>query len=84
MGIDGAVHRVQDICYTKSILEDFGFLLVDAKIAFNYINIIGMLWTVCHLCLSKAHFVFNRYRHWSLLVLRNRNGKDSLCTVGGE
>ena len=43
MGIDGAVHRVQDICYTKSILEDFGFLLVDAKIAFNYINIIGML-----------------------------------------
>ena len=48
--------------------------LADAKSAFNEINQVGMLWTVRHLWPSGARFVFNCYRHWSLLVLREGNG----------
>ena len=33
-----------------------------------------MLWTVRHVWPSGACFVFNCYRHWSSLVLRNGNG----------
>ena len=54
--IDGAVHMVQTIWDTKSTTEDWGFLLVDAKNAFNYINQIGMLWTVCHLWPYRDRF----------------------------
>ena len=55
-GIDGAVQRVQAIWDANSPTEDWGLLLVDAKKAFNEINIIGMLWTVFHLWLSRAFF----------------------------
>ena len=37
-GIDGAVHRVQAISDKNLTTEDCGFLLVDAKNAFNEIN----------------------------------------------
>ena len=36
-----------------------------------------MLWTVCHLWWPQSHFVYNCYRHWSSLVLKNGNGMDS-------
>ena len=36
--INGAVHRFQAICDEKPAIEDWGFLLVDAKNAFNDIN----------------------------------------------
>ena len=36
-----------------------------------------MLWTVRLLWPSGAFFVFNFYRHWSLIVLRNGNGVAS-------
>ena len=36
-----------------------------------------MLWTVRHLWPSRYIFVFNCYRRWSSLVLRNGNGKAS-------
>ena len=36
-----------------------------------------MLWTVRHLWPSGDRFVFNCYRHWSLLVFLNRNGEAS-------
>ena len=52
-------------------------MIVDANNAFNNINRVGMLWTVRNLWLSGARFVFNCYRHWSSLVLRNRNAKYS-------
>ena len=81
-GIEGAVHRVKTIWDTKSTTEDWGFLLIDTKNDFNYINHIGMLWTVFHLWPSRARFVLNYYCHWSLLVFRNGNGMDSFCTLG--
>ena len=77
-GVDGAVHGVQAIWDENLTMEDLIFLLVDAKNAFNEINRIGMLWTVHHLWLYVACFVFNCYCHWSLLVIRNGNGTASI------
>ena len=83
-GIDGMVHGVQSIWDENLTTEDWIFLLVDAKNAFNEINQIIILWTVQHLWPSGSRFVFNCYCHWSLLFFRNRNGTDILCTVGME
>ena len=45
--------------------------------ASNYINCIGILWTVCHLWPSRDSFVYNCYCNWSYLVLQNGNGTAS-------
>ena len=45
--------------------------------AFNEINRSRILWTVRHLWPHGVSFVFNYYRHWSSLVLRNGNGTAS-------
>ena len=75
--IDGEVHGVQDIWDTKSTTRDWGLIPVVSKNSFNKINLIGILSIVCHLWTSGARFIFSCYRHWSLLVLRNWNGKSS-------
>ena len=54
--IDGAIHGVKALWYKNSSTEDWGFLLVDAKNAFNKINRFGILWTVRHLWPSGARF----------------------------
>ena len=75
--IDGAVHRVQYIWDEDLTTEDWGFLLVDANNAFNKMYRVGTLWTFRNLWPPGACFVFNCYRHWSLLFLQNRNGTAS-------
>ena len=77
-GIDDAIHGVQALWDENLSTEEWGFILVDAKNAFNDINCTGMLWTVRHLWPSGSCFAFNCYRHWSLLVLRNGNGTASI------
>ena len=72
-GIGGAFHMVQDIWGTKLTTEDWGFLTVYAKNAFNDINLIRVLWTVQNVWPYGACFVFNWYCHWSSLVLWNGN-----------
>ena len=47
-GINGAVHKVQDIWDEKPTMEDWGLFLVDANNVFNNINRVGILWTVRH------------------------------------
>ena len=54
--IDGAIHRVQDLWDKNLTTEDCGFLLVDAKNAFNSINRDGMFWNFRHLWLSGDCF----------------------------
>ena len=73
-GIYGAIHGVQSLLDKNSSTEEWGFLLVDAKNAFNEIQWVRMLSTVRHLWPSGARSVFNWYRHWSFLFLRNSNG----------
>ena len=73
-GIGSAVHKVQAIWDEKSTTEDWVFLLIYAKNAFNEINQILMLFIVCHLFPSRALFVFNCHHHWSSLVFWYGNG----------
>ena len=64
--------------FANSNKENWVFLIVDTKKAFNKINIIRMLWMILHLWPSGACFVFNFYHHHSLLVLINGDGKANI------
>ena len=59
VGIDGAIHGVQSLRDENLSTEEWGFLLVDAKNEFNYINCVRILWTVRHVWTSGASFSFN-------------------------
>ena len=76
--MDRAIHGVQALWDENSSTEGWYFLLVDAKNAFNNINLVRMIWMVRHLWTSGDCFVFNCYFHWSSLVLRNGNGAASI------
>ena len=58
-GIDGVIHGVQALWDENSSMDEWVFLLVNAKNAFNEINRVGMLWTVRHLWPYGACFFFN-------------------------
>ena len=55
-GINGTIHGVQALWDKDLTTENWGFLLVDTKNAFNKINRFGMLWTVRHVWLYRASF----------------------------
>ena len=73
-GIDGAIHALRCLWQEHEEEEDWGFLLVDARNAFNEGNRTAFLWTVRHRWPSAARFAFNCYRHWGQLVLRAADG----------
>ena len=50
--------------------EYWRFLLIDARNVFNEENLTAMLWAVRHEWPSGAQFIFNCYRHWATLVVR--------------
>ena len=73
-GIEGGIHAAREAWKENEDDEEWGFLLVDAKNAFNEGNRIAFLWTIRHLWPSGARFVFNCYKHWSLLIMRGEDG----------
>jgi hypothetical protein len=74
-GIEGSIHAMTQLWKLHQHEEEWGFLLIDAKNAFNKQNRTGMLWAVRHEWPSGARFVFNWYTHWATtLVIRNNNG----------
>ena len=70
-GIEGAIYAARLQWEQHSNEEDWGFLLIDARNAFNEENWTAMLWAVRHECPGGAQFTFNCYRHWATLVVRN-------------
>ena len=70
-GIEGAIHGMKELFSTH---QDQGsgwdVLLVDAGNAFNSLNHAAMLLHAHVLWPPCAHFLFNTYRGWSVLVLR--------------
>ena len=40
-----------------------------------------MIWAVRHECPSGARFLFNCYRHWSTLVIREGDGTGHLLFI---
>eukprot|EP00957_Ditylum_brightwellii_P138148 10531197-Ditylum_brightwellii.AAC.1 len=60
-----------------------GTTLVDARNGFNEISRLAMLWKVRHRWPAGAQFVFNCYRHWAQLVIR-QPGSDPVVLHSRE
>jgi hypothetical protein len=73
-GVEGEIHALRLIWELHTQEEEWDFLLVDARNAFNKGNRTKMCWTVQHAWPSGAWYVFNCYRHWSVLVVHAGNG----------
>jgi hypothetical protein len=72
-GIDGAIHTAQAMWESHHIDENWGFLLIDARNAFNEQDRKIILWNVWHGWPSGARFMFNSYKHWSTLMIINND-----------
>lgn len=83
-GIDGTVHAVSSLWEYNEDDDKWVFLLVDARNAFNEINMTATMWTVRHLWPLGARFTFNCYRHHSLLLVRAKNGDDDTFLLSKE
>ncbi|MGL5814518.1 MAG: reverse transcriptase domain-containing protein, partial [Aeromonas sp.] len=74
-GIEGAIHAARHMWDTQSSHEQFGFLQIDAKNAFNELDRTMMLYVVRYLWPQGARYAFNCYKHWSpVLYLDPCNG----------
>ena len=74
-GIEGAIHAMRVLWEEHQTEEDWVFLLIDARNAFNEETRTAMLWAVRNECPSGAQFMFNCYRHWATLVVRDTGGQ---------
>ena len=70
-GIEGAIHAMRVLWEEHKKGEDWGFLLIYARNAFNEENRTAIIWAVRHEWPSGAQFTFNCYRHWATLVVRD-------------
>ena len=50
--------------------EDWGFLLIDARNAFNEENRTAIVWSVRHEYPRGTQFTFNCYCQWDTLLVR--------------
>jgi hypothetical protein len=73
-GVDGAIYAAQVMWESHHMEENCGSLLIDARNAFNEQDRMVMLWNVQYRWPSGARFMFNLYKHWSTLVIRNNYG----------
>ena len=83
-GIEGAVHAVNALWEVHQHDDDWGFLLVDARNAFNEGNRISFLWTIRHRWPAGARFTFNCYRHWAQLLVRSVDGEAGTILFSKE
>ena len=77
-GVEGGVHAMTDMWKRLEAEEAVGFVLVDARNAFNELNREVMLWVIRHEWPQGARFVFNCYRHWAILLVRGKDGDGTL------
>ena len=61
--MEGAIHAMRVLWEEHAQEEDWGFLLIDARNAFNEENQTAMLWAVHNEWPSAVWFTFNCYRH---------------------
>jgi hypothetical protein len=83
-GIEGVIHVMQHVWDVHHMEEEWGFLLINARNAFNEQNRMIMLWVVCHEWPSGARFTFNCYRHWCILVIRGKDGFGAVFILSKE
>ena len=77
-GIEGGIHAVRILCQQHAQEENWGFLLIDARNAFNKENRTAILLEVRHEWPSGARFVFNCYRQWATLLISEGGGTGHL------
>ena len=73
-GIEGAIHGMSQLWEESEALDYWGFLLVDARNAFNKLNRINMLWTIRHEWPAGARFTLNCYCHHGTLLCSAPDG----------
>jgi hypothetical protein len=78
-GIEGGTHAAKFLWQEHSQEEEWGFLLVVARNAFNEGNRMLMLWTTRHEWASGARFIFSCYRHFAMLAIRT--GSDLFLII---
>jgi hypothetical protein len=83
-GIEGGIHAINQLWKEFEGESDWGFLLVDARNAFNELNCIAMLWVIQHEWPSCARFTFNCYRHFSVLVIWSQDGRSTAFIFSQE
>ena len=69
-GIEAGVRAASRIIRDYGDDDDWGYLTIDARNAFNEVNRLQMLWSVRKYWPSAARFVFNCYKGNSRLVIR--------------
>ena len=83
-GIDGGIHAMRRLWDENEGNDEWGFLLVDARNAFNEINRTAALWTVRHRWPSGARFTFNCYKYHATLLVRSKDGGDAIFIYSKE
>ena len=69
-GIEAAIHTISDL-FKEHEGEGWGVLMIDATNAFNCINRQAALWNTRILWPSCSLFLFNTYRGWAPLVIKD-------------
>ena len=83
-GTEGATHAAKILWQQHSQEEEWGFLLVDAKNAFNKSRRAPMYWTFQHEWPADAKCTFNSCKHWSTLIVRDHDDISSLFLQSKE
>ena len=69
-GGGGTQRALEALEFLTQEAEPSGTMLVDARNGFYKLSRLAMLRTVRHRCPAGARFVFNCYRNWAQLLLR--------------
>ena len=75
-GIEGDIHAMRVLWQEHSQELYWEFILVDVRNVFNEENRTEMLWAVWHEWPNGAQIIFNCYRHWAILVVRDMGGRS--------
>ena len=75
-GIEGAIYAIRVLWEEHNQDEDWVFLLIYGRNAFNEENRTAMLWAIRHEWPSGAQFTFNCYCHWAALVVCYTGGRS--------
>ena len=78
-GMEGAIHYMRSQWEAHNNAdENWGVLLIDARNAFNEGNRKMMVYVARHEWPSGTRFLFNMYRHHSVLVMRGETASKSV------